>query len=335
MYATSLEQIVAIPILSDEVATLATGTVTIRPIYVRKRSDRDIRRGDTLLFLKEYHFNLGALLYTSSWLGLSKQTFSELPTEGNVARVDRSDVIRYANDYYTYEAGRPLLQDEQTHIEGRNTQTVVVHNHLLYWTPVFKETWSFFPQHAAYQKNSQNAFREDMWEAAKSGYLCDVLIQGSGFEIPAHCIVLRTVPYYKVMFASMLSEGLESRQRHYQPDVRVNGFTAQLNQGPSVQILQAPPFASEDVIRGFLFYVYMGRLPLDVFLSDTYALDMILLGDFYNCLDVVRDAVHAVRMDDPSAALEVADCIEQHGAAEILRDRANQKLKVLSNGVRE
>ena len=337
-----MDQIIAIPILKDQVATLATGPVTIRPIYVRKRSDRDTRRGDTLLFLKEYHFNLGALLYTSSWLGLSRETFSEVPTEGNVARVERSDVIRYTNDYYTYESGRPLLQDEQSPLKGRHGQTVVVHNHLSYWTPVFKETWSFFPQHAPYQKNSQNGFREELWEAAKSGYLCDVLIQGDGFEIPAHCIVLRTVPYYKVMFASMLSEGLESRQRHYQPDTQVNGFKEQQleftdhsNPDPSVQILQAPPFASEHVLRGFLFYVYMGRLPLDVFGSSTYALDMILLGDFYNCSDVVRDAVHAVRMDDPSAALDVAESIEQNGAAEILRDRASRKLQSLGNGVSE
>lgn len=190
---------------------------------------------------------------------------------------------------------------------------------------MFKETWSFFPQSAPYQKDSQNNFREELWEAAKSGYLCDVLIQGEGFEIPAHCIVLRAVPYYKVMFASMLSEGLESRQRHYQPDIKVNGFTP--SPGPSVQILQAPPFASEHVLRGFLFYVYMGRLPLDVFGSSTYALDMILLGDFYSCSDIVRDAVHSVRMDDPSAALEVAESIEQDGSAEILRERATKKLK--------
>lgn len=302
-------------------------------MYVRKRSDRDTRRGDTLVFLKEYHFNLGALLYTSSWFGLSKQTFSDVPTEGNVARVERSDVIRYTNDYYTYESGRPLLQDEQNSLKGQHAQTVVVHNHLTYWTPVFKETWSFFPQHAPYQKNSQNEFREELWEAAKSGYLCDVLIQGEGFEIPAHCIVLRTVPYYKVMFASMLSEGLESRQRHYQPDARSNGSTVHNYSGPTIQILKAPPFVSEYVLRGFLFYVYMGRLPLDVFASTAYALDMILLGDFYNCSDVVRDAVHAVRMDDPSLALDVAESIEQNEWAKILRDRATRRLQSLERGV--
>jgi len=315
------------------VASLAIGSVRIRPIYVRKRSDRDARRGDTLVFLKEYHLNLGALLYTSSWLGLSNQTFSDLPTEGNVARVERSDVIRYTNDYYSYESGRPLLQDEQNSLKGRHAQTVVVHNHLTYWTPVFKETWSFFPQHAPYQKNSQNEFREEMWEAAKSGYLCDVLIQGEGFEIPAHCIVLRAVPYYKVMFASMLSEGLESRQRHYQPDAKSNGSTEHNDSSATIQILKAPPFVSEHVLRGFLFYVYMGRLPLDVFASATYALDIILLGDFYNCSDVVRDAVHAVRMDDPSLALDVAESIEQNEPAKILRDRATRRLQSLEGGV--
>ena len=314
-------------------ASLAIGSVRIRPIYVRKRSDRDARRGDTLVFLKEYHLNLGALLYTSSWLGLSNQTFSDLPTEGNVARVERSDVIRYTNDYYSYESGRPLLQDEQNSLKGRHAQTVVVHNHLTYWTPVFKETWSFFPQHAPYQKNSQNEFREEMWEAAKSGYLCDVLIQGEGFEIPAHCIVLRAVPYYKVMFASMLSEGLESRQRHYQPDAKSNGSTEHNDSSATIQILKAPPFVSEHVLRGFLFYVYMGRLPLDVFASATYALDIILLGDFYNCSDVVRDAVHAVRMDDPSLALDVAESIEQNEPAKILRDRATRRLQSLEGGV--
>jgi hypothetical protein len=260
-------------------------------------------------------------LYTSSWLSLPTASISELPTEGNIARVERSDVIRYNNDFYTYENGRAKLQDEQHRLRGRHGQTVVVHNHLSYWTPVFKETWSFFPPHAEYKKNSHNVFREELWSAAISGYLCDVLIQGEDFEIPAHSIVLRSVPYYQVMFASMLQEGLESRQRHYHPGTML---TTTVDQG--VQILRAPPFASESVLRGFLYYVYMGRLPLDVFVSSVFALNLILVADFYNCPDIVRDTVHAVRIEDAALALEVADSIEQSAAAELLKKRASKTL---------
>ena len=167
--------------------------------------------------------DLGSLLYTSSWLSAKTASFNEIPTEGNVARVDRSDVLRFTNDYYTYDSGRPQLREEQNRLDDLHGQTVVVHNHLTYWTPAFKETWTFFPPHAPYQKKEQIIFREELWAAAKSGYLCDVLIRGDDFEIPAHCIVLRSVPYYKIMFASMLSEGLESRQRHYQPGNTTNG----------------------------------------------------------------------------------------------------------------
>lgn len=331
-----MKQLIAVPILNDQTVNLATGTCTIRPIYVRKRSDRDTRRGDTLLFVKEYHFNLGALLYTASWLCLQHQPFSDIPTDGNVARVERTDVIRFTNDYYTYESGRPQLQDEQTQLKDRHCQIVVVHNHLSYWTPVFKETWSFFPQHAPYQKTSHNLFREELWEAAKSGYLCDVLIQSDDFEIPAHSIVLRTVPYYRVMFASMMSEGLESRQRHYQR-TRSTSIVVRENdpQVSNVQVLRAPPFASEDVLRGFLYYVYMGRLPLDVFVSGAYALDMILVADFYNSVDLVRDAVHGARIEDPALATEIADAIEQTAFAEILRARAKTKSQKLEKDEEE
>src|SRR5438552_15147883 len=86
LYAASLQQIIALPILEDQTANLETGTCRIRPIYVRKRSDRDARRGDTLVFIKEYHFSLGSLLYTSSWLSAKSGTFAEIPTDGNIAR---------------------------------------------------------------------------------------------------------------------------------------------------------------------------------------------------------------------------------------------------------
>ena len=316
------------PILQDQAAHLETGTCTIRPIYVRKRSDRDARRGDTLIFIKEYHLNVGSLLYTSSWLATKSQCFAEIPTDGSVARIERSDVIRYTNDYYIYEANRPQLQDEQTHLTGLDRQIVVVHNHLSYWTPAFKETWTFFPEHAPYQPTSQSLFRHDLWAAARTGYLCDVLILGNGFEIPAHCIVLRTVPYYKVLFASSLSEGLESRQRHYQPSCKENGL-AQKGSGlpASVQTLRAPPFAPEAVIRGFLYYVYMGRPPLDVFVSSTFALDLILLADFYSYPELVRDVAHALRMDDPELVMEIAESIEETPSVQLLKERAREKLK--------
>jgi hypothetical protein len=229
-----------------------------------------------------------------------------------------------------------VLTDEQTQLKERHGHIVVVHNHLSYWTPVFKETWSFFPQFAPYQKTSHNLFREELWEAAKSGYLCDVLIQADDFEIPAHSIVLRTVPYYRVMFASMMSEGLESRQRHYQRERRMSVVVRESDpQVSNVQILRPPPFASEDVLRGFLYYVYMGRLPLDVFVSSTYALDTILVADFYNSVDLVRDAVHGAKIDDPALATEVADAIEQTAFAEILRERAKLKQRKLETNVNE
>ena len=328
MYANSLDQIIAAPILRDQVAYLESGTCTIRPIYVRKRSDRDAVRGDTLIFIKEYHLNLGSLLYTSSWLAAKSQCFAEIPTEGSIARIERSDVIRYTNDYYIYQASRPHLQDEQTSLIGLDRQTVVVHNHLSYWTPVFKETWTFFPEHAPYQPTSQSLFRQELWAAAKTGYLCDVRIHGDGFEIPAHCIVLRSVPYYKVLFASSLSEGLESRQRHYQPTAKGNGFTGKGNTLPtSVQTLRAPPFATESVLRGFLYYVYMGRLPLDVFVSSTFALDLLLLADFYSYPELVRDAAHALRIDDPELVLQIADSIEETPSVQLLKARATEKQK--------
>jgi len=316
------------PILEDQTAHTESGTCTIRPIYVRKRSDRDTHRGDNLLFIKEYHFNLGSLLYTSSWLYLQTESFGNIPTDGNIARVDRSDVLRFTNDYYTYESGRPQLQDEQTRLDDLHGQTVVVHNHLAYWTPVFKETWAFFPPHAQYQKTAEATFREELWAAAKSGYLCDVLIQGDDFEIPAHCIVLRNVPYYKIMFASMLSEGLESRQRHYQPVGRGNGVTEKKSsQVLGVQSLRAPPFASETVFRGFLYYVYMGRLPLDVYVSTPFALDLILVADFFDYSELVKDVSLAIRIDDPELVIEVAESIEATPSATLLKERATKKLQ--------
>lgn len=322
------------PILHDQIAHVESGTCTIRPVYVRKHSDRDTRRGDNLLFIKEYHFNLGSLLYTSSWLSLKSKSFAEIPTDGNVARVDRSDVLRFTNNFYTYESGRPQLQDEQTHLDNVHGQTVVIHNHLCYWTPVFKETWTFFPQHAPYQKTPKATFHEELWAAAKSGYLCDVLIHGDDFEIPAHCIVLRIVPYYKVMFASMLSEGLESRQRHYQPAITGNGAIGKNTSHVSgVQILRAPPFASESVFRGFLYYVYMGRLPLDVYVSTAFALDLILVADFYDYADLVKDVSLAVRIDDPELILEVAESIETTPSVCLLKERATKRLQNMHSTV--
>jgi hypothetical protein len=270
---------------------------------------------------------LGSLLYTSSWLASTSQSFGEIPTEGSVARIERSDVLRYANDYYTYEADRPLLREEQTPLNGLDGRTIVVHNHLSYWTPVFKETWSFFPESAPYQPTSQTQFRQEMWAAAKTGYLCDVLIHGEDFEIPAHCIVLRNVPYYKVLFSSLLSEGLESRERHYQPSPKENGVTVKGSQLPSVQTLRAPPIASESVLRGFLYYVYMGRLPLDVFVSSKFALDLILLADFYSYPELIRDAAHALRIDDPELVLEIAESIEATPPVLLLKARATEKIK--------
>jgi hypothetical protein len=220
------------------------------------------------------------------------------------------------------------LQDEQSRLTTLDCQTVVVHNHLSYWTPVFKETWAFFPEHAPYQPTTQSLFREELWAAAKTGYLCDVLIHGDGFEIPAHCIVLRTVPYYKVLFASSLSEGLESRQRHYQPSAKENGVGGNGARLPaSVQTLRAPPFATESVFCGFLYYVYMGRLPLDVFVSSTFALDLILLADFYSYPDLVRDAAHALRIEDSELVLEIAESIEETPPVQLLKERASEKLK--------
>ena len=193
---------------------------------------------------------------------------------------------------------------------------------------MFKETWTFFPEHAPYQPTSQSLFRQELWAAAKTGYLCDVLIHGDGFEIPAHCIVLRTVPYYKVLFASSLSEGLESRQRHYQPSGKENGVVGKGNGLlPSVQTLRAPPFATEAVLRGFLYYVYMGRVPLDVFVSSTFALDLILLADFYSYPELVRDAAHALRIEDPELVLEIAESIEETPSVQLLKERATEKLK--------
>lgn len=322
-----MHQVVALPILEDQTAYSEISTCTIRPIYVRKRSDRDARQGDSLLFIKEYHLDLGSLLYTSSWLSVKTASFNEIPTEGNVARVDRSDVLRFTNDYYTYDSGRPQLREEQNRLDDIHGQTVVVHNHLTYWTPAFKETWAFFPSHAPYKKREQIIFREGLWAAAKSGYLCDVLIRGDDFEIPAHCIVLRSVPYYKIMFASMLSEGLESRQRHYQPGNTTNGNVVKRNQISNVQILHAPPFATESVFRGFLYYVYMGRLPLDAYVSSAFALDLILVADFYDYSELVRDAAHAVRIDEPELVLEVAESIEPTSSANLLKERAKKKLE--------
>ena len=322
-----MQQIIAIPILEDRTAYSETDTCTIRPIYVRKRSDRDSRRGDDLLFIKEYHFDLGSLLYTSSWLSAKTTSFVEIPTDGNVARVNRSDVLRFTNDYYTYDSGKPQLREEQDRLDDLHGQTVVVHNHLTYWTPVFKETWAFFPPHAPYQKTEQMIFREELWAAAKSGYLCDVLIHGDDFEIPAHCIVLRSVPYYRTMFSSMLSEGFESRQRHYQPGNTKNGNAEKKSQMSSVQILRAPPFATKSVFRGFLYYVYMGRLPLDVYVSSAFALDLILVADFYDYSELVRDAAHAVRIDEPELILEVAESIEATPSANLLKERAKRKLE--------
>ena len=321
-----MQQIIAIPILEDQTAYAETDTCIIRPVYVRKRSDRDAHRGDNLLFIKEYHFNIGSLLYTSSWLSTKTASFTEIPSDGNVARVDRSDVLRFTNDYYTYDSGKPQLREEQNRLEDLHGQTVVVHNHLTYWTPVFKETWTFFPPHAPYQKTEQAIFREELWSAAKSGYLCDILIRGDNFEIPAHCIVLRSVPYYKIMFASMLSEGLESRQRHYQPVSTTNGNAQKKSQISGVQILHAPPFATESVFRGFLYYVYMGRLPLDAYVSSAFALDLILVADFYDYSELVRDAAHAVRIDEPELILEVAESIEATPSANLLKERAKKKL---------
>ena len=172
-------------------------------------------------------------------------------------------------------------------------------------------------------------FREELWAAAKSGYLCDVLIRGDDFEIPAHCIVLRSVPYYKTMFASMLSEGLESRQRHYQPGKTTNGYTEKKRKISSVQILHAPPFATKSVFCGFLYYVYMGRLPLDVYVSSAFALDLILIADFYDYSELVRDAAHAVRIDEPELVLEVAESIEATASANLLKERAKKKLETV------
>ena len=200
---------------------------------------------------------------------------------------------------------------------------------------MFKETWSFFPSHAPYQKTAEATFREELWAAAKNGYLCDVLIRGDDFELPAHCIVLRTVPYYKVMFASMLSEGLESRHRHYQPGITRNGIEKIGNRVvekngihmTSVQTLSAPPFASESVLRGFLYYVYMGRLPLDVYVSTAFALDLILVADFFDYSELVKDVAYAIRIDDPELVLEVANSIEETPFANLLKERADKKLK--------
>ena len=321
------------PILQDRTAFTSAGPCTIRPIYVRKRCDRDTRRGDTLLFLKEYHFNLGSLIYTSSWLALGSETFSNIPTEGNVARVNRTDVIRYSNDYYIYENHRPKLQDEQSSLKGLHGQTVVVHNHLTYWTPVFRETWSFFPEHAPYVPSSQHQFRQDLWAAAKSGYLCDVVIQGEDFEFPAHCIVLRTVSYYKVMFASNLLEGLESQLRHYQPhEPKKRIESSRIGPQINVQVLHAPPWTSEAVLRGFLYYVYLRRVPLDIFVSDLFALELIQLADFYNCPELVRDVCRVIRVDDPAMTMEVAESIEQTEDAKLLMERAKLKCEGLTNG---
>lgn len=286
------------------------------------------------MFIKEYHFNLGNLLYTSSWLSLQTESFGSIPVDGNVARVDRSDVLRFTNDYYTYESGHPQLRDAQTHLNDLHGQTVVVHNHLSYWTPVFKETWAFFPPHAPYRKTAEATFRDELWASAKSGYLCDVLIHGDDFEIPAHCIVLRIVPYYKVMFASMLSEGLESRQRHYQSRNKGNGYIEKRDsQMAGVQILRAPPFASESVFRGFLYYVYMGRLPLDVYVSSTFALDLMLVADFYDYAELVREVSLAVRIDDPDLILEVAECIEATPSVNLLKERATKRLQSMPSTI--
>jgi hypothetical protein len=327
LYATSIQQLIAVPILKDQVAHLGSKTCRIRPVYVRKRSDRDTRRGDTLLFIKEYHFDLNALIYTGSWLSHNTQSFAEIPTDGSMGRVERSDVIRYSNDYYIYKSGLPQLQDGQDRFQHLDGQTIVVHNHLSYWTPVFKETWTFFPFHAPCHKTTQTIFREELWAAAQNGHLCDVLIRGEDFDIPAHCIVLRMVPYYKVMFASTLSEGLESRYRHYQPEMEENGAVNHNNLTKGVQILSAPPFAEESVLRGFLYYVYMGRIPLEVFISSTFALELILIADFYGCSELVREVVHAVRIEDPELALDVADSIEETSSSRILKDRALNKLQ--------
>ena len=295
---------------------------------MRKRSDRDIRRGDTLIFIKEYHFNHGRLLYTSSWLSSKESSLAEIPTEGNVGRVERSDVLRFSNDYYTYDFERPQIQDERTLVKNLAGQTVVVHNHLTYWTPVFKETWSFFPKHAPYRKSPQSLFREKLWLAAKTGDLCDVVIQGDCFDIPAHSIILGTVPYYRVMFGSMLSEGLESRQRHYRPN---DAFVTCMNSkdlGDCVQVLRAPPLTTQSVMRGFLYYVYLGRLPVEVYVSRGFGLDLIMVADYYGHSELVCDAAHAVPIDDPDHVLDVAEAIEECPGAVLLKERAASKMLI-------
>ena len=328
LYVTSFDQFIAVPILKDQVATLDSGTCTIRPVYVRKRSDRDTRRGDVLIFIKEYHFNNSRLLYTSSWLSSKESSLAEIPTEGNVGRVDRSDVLRFTNDYYTYDFERPQIQDQQTLVKNLTSRTVVVHNHLTFWTSVFTETWSFFPQHAPYQKSPQSLFREKLWLAAQSGDLCDVVIQGDCFDIPAHSIILGTVPYYRVMFTSMLSEGLESRQRHYCPNDTFDTCTDSKEPRNCVQVLCAPPLTPESVMRGFLFYVYMGRLPLEVYVSREFGLDLIMVADYYGHSELVCDAAHAVPIDDPEHVLDVAEAIEEGPGAILLKERAASKMLI-------
>jgi hypothetical protein len=316
----------ALPILKDQVAILESGTCTIRPIYVRKRSDRDLRHGDTLIFIKEYHFNHGTLLYTSSWLSSKEASLAEIPTEGNVGRVERSDVLRFSNDYYTYNLERPGIIDENTPVKDLTSQTVVVHNHLTYWNSAFKDTWSCFPQHAPYQKHPQYLFREKLWLAAKSGNLCDVLIQGDGFDIPAHSIVLGTVPYYTIMFSSMLSEGIECRQRHYCGSGQDSNHSNGKVRGNDVQVLLAPPLTRESVVRGFLYYVYLGRLPLETYVSQEFGVDLIMVADYYGHSELVCDAAHAVPIDDPDHVLDVADAIEEGPGASLLKERAANKM---------
>ena len=302
-------------------------------------SDRDARRGDTLIFIKEYHyehkdypFMPAALLYTSSWLATKTHSFADIPVGGNIGRVERSDVLRYSNDYYTYEVDGPILRSVQSRLTGCHGQTVVVHNHRSFWGHVFDASSPGFPQHTLYHTPSHASFRNGLWRAANKGYLCDVLIKGDDFQIPAHSIVLQAVPYYKVLFTTLLSEGVESRRRHYQVYPRGNAFESENNrQETNVQVLCAPPFATERVYRGFLHYVYLGRLPLEAFVSDKFALDLIMIADFYDCADLVRDAVHAVRFDDPFLALQVAESIEQTSSALLMKQRALNKMEVIVN----
>ena len=66
----------------------------------------------------------------------------------------------------------------------------------------------------------------------------------------------------------------------------------------------------------------MGRLPLDVFVSSTFTLDLILLADFYSYPELVRDAAHALQIDDPELVLEIAESIEETPSVQLLKERA-------------